>query len=109
MRILVVEDEKKIADFLSRGLQGAGYAVDIAQDGAEALQYSQNTDYDLLILDLMLPDMDGLKDLERIRSLRPGPTVILLTARGQFEDRVDGVEVGGDQFGTEPVFCDERR
>ena len=70
MRILVVEDEKRIADFLGRGLQGAGYAVDVAQDGATALQFTHDTDYDLVILDLMLPDMDGLKVLERIRSRR---------------------------------------
>jgi two-component system copper resistance phosphate regulon response regulator CusR len=102
MRILVVEDEKKIADFLSRGLQGAGYAVDIAQDGAEALQYSQNTDYDLLILDLMLPDMDGLKVLERIRSRRAGPPVLILSARGQLDDRVKGLEQGADDYLTKP-------
>jgi two-component system copper resistance phosphate regulon response regulator CusR len=102
MRILVVEDEKKIADFLSRGLQGAGYAVDVAQDGAEALQYSQNTDYDLLILDLMLPDMDGLKVLERIRSRRAGPPVLILSARGQLDDRVKGLEQGADDYLTKP-------
>src|SRR6516162_7225150 len=102
MRILVVEDEKKIADFLSRGLQGAGYAIDVAQDGAEALQYSQNTDYDLLILDLMLPDMDGLKVLERIRSRRAGPPVLILSARGQLDDRVKGLEQGADDYLTKP-------
>src|SRR5947209_19912615 len=102
MRILVVEDEKKIADFLSRGLQGAGYAVDVAEDGAAAIQYSQNTDYDLLILDLMLPDMDGLKVLERIRSRRAGPPVLILSARGQLDDRVKGLEQGADDYLTKP-------
>ena len=67
MRILVVEDEKRIADFLTRGLQGAGYAVDNAPDGITAIDFIHATDYDLVILDLMLPDMDGLKVLERIR------------------------------------------
>ena len=66
MRVLVVEDEKRIADFLTRGLQGAGYAVDTAPDGATAVEFIHSTDYDLVILDLMLPDMDGLKVLERI-------------------------------------------
>ena len=102
MRILVVEDEKKIADFLSRGLQGAGYAIDVAEDGAQALQYSQNTDYDLLILDLMLPDMDGLKVLERIRARRSGPPVLILSARGQLDDRVKGLEQGADDYLTKP-------
>ena len=67
MRILVVEDEKRIADFLMRGLQGAGYAVDAAPDGTTALSLVNATDYDLIILDMMLPDMDGLKVLERVR------------------------------------------
>ena len=88
MRILVVEDEKRIADFLSRGLQGAGYAVDVAQDGSTALQFTHDTDYDLVILDIMLPDMDGLKVLERIRSRRAGPPVLILSARGAVDDRV---------------------
>ena len=65
MRILVVEDEKRIADFLCRGLQGAGYAVDAAPTGAAALDHIHSTDYDLVILDLMLPDMDGLQVLEQ--------------------------------------------
>ena len=102
MRILVVEDEKKIADFLGRGLQGAGYAIDVAEDGAQALQYTQNTDYDLLILDLMLPEMDGIKVLERIRARRTGPPILILSARGQLDDRVKGLEQGADDYLTKP-------
>jgi two-component system copper resistance phosphate regulon response regulator CusR len=102
MRILVVEDEKRIADFLGRGLQGAGYAVDVAPDGATALSFTQETDYDLVILDLMLPDMDGLKVLERIRSRRTGPPVLILSARGQLDDRVKGLETGADDYLTKP-------
>ena len=102
MRILVVEDEKRIADFLGRGLQGAGYAVDVAPDGATALQFTHDTDYDLVILDLMLPDMDGLKVLERIRSRRTGPPVLILSARGQLDDRVKGLEQGADDYLTKP-------
>src|ERR1700720_994997 len=102
MRILVVEDEKKIADFLGRGLQGAGYAVDVAQDGATALQFTHDTDYDLVILDLMLPDMDGLKVLERIRSRRSGPPVLILSARGAVDDRVKGLELGADDYLVKP-------
>ena len=74
MRILVVEDEKRIADFLCRGLEGAGYAVDAAGNGATAVEHIHSTDYDLVILDLMLPDMDGLQVLERsaiAKSARP--------------------------------------
>jgi heavy metal response regulator len=102
MRILVVEDEKRIADFLSRGLQGAGYAVDVAQDGTTALQFTHDTDYDLVILDIMLPDMDGLKVLERIRSRRTGPPVLILSARGAVDDRVKGLETGADDYLTKP-------
>src|SRR5437899_3695865 len=102
MRILVVEDEKRIADFLTRGLQGAGYAVDIAPDGTTAIEFIHATDYDLVILDLMLPDMDGLKVLERIRSRKVGPPVMILSARGQVDDRVKGLEHGADDYLVKP-------
>jgi heavy metal response regulator len=102
MRLLVVEDEKRIADFLTRGLQGAGYAVDTAADGASGLEFAHSTDYDLVILDLMLPDMDGLKVLEKIRNRKAGPPVLILSARGQVDDRVKGLEQGADDYLTKP-------
>jgi heavy metal response regulator len=102
MRILVVEDEKRIADFLTRGLQGAGYAVDSAPDGGTALNRVGATDYDLVILDLMLPDLDGLKVLERIRARKSGPPVLILSARGAVDDRVKGLETGADDYLTKP-------
>ncbi len=102
MRFLVVEDEKRIADFLVRGLQGAGYAVDAAPDGATAVHLAGQTDYDLIILDLMLPDMDGLKVLERIRARKGGPPVLILSARGAVDDRVKGLEQGADDYLTKP-------
>ena len=102
MRILVVEDEKRIADFLSRGLLGANYVVDIAPDGATAIEFIHATDYDLVILGLMLPDMDGLKVLERIRSRKVGPPVLILSARGQVDDRVKGLEQGADDYLVKP-------
>src|SRR4051812_32626765 len=98
MRILVVEDEKRIADFLSRGLQGAGYAVDAAPNGATAIDLIHTTDYDLVILDLMLPDMDGLQVLEKIRNRQGGPPVLILSARGTLDDRVKGLETGADDY-----------
>jgi two-component system copper resistance phosphate regulon response regulator CusR len=102
MRILVVEDEKRIADFLCRGLQGAGYAVDAAGTGAAALENIHAADYDLVILDLMLPDMDGLAVLEKIRSRRVGPPVLILSAKGALDDRVKGLEQGADDYLTKP-------
>jgi two-component system copper resistance phosphate regulon response regulator CusR len=102
MRILVVEDEKRIADFLSRGLQGAGYAVDLAPTGTTALEFVHATDYDLVILDLMLPDLDGLKVLEKIRNRKVGPPVLILSARGAVDDRVRGLEHGADDYLTKP-------
>jgi two-component system copper resistance phosphate regulon response regulator CusR len=102
MRILVVEDEKRIADFLCRGLEGAGYAVDAAPTGAIALDHIHSTDYDLVILDLMLPDMDGLQVLEKIRNRKVGPPVLILSARGAVDDRVRGLETGADDYLVKP-------
>jgi heavy metal response regulator len=102
MRILVVEDEKRIADFLTRGLQGAGYAVDAAPNGASALEFVHATDYDLIVLDIMLPDIDGLKVLEKIRNRKVGPPVLILSARGAVDDRVKGLELGADDYLTKP-------
>src|SRR5471030_2977968 len=102
MRLLVVEDEKRIADFLCRGLEGAGYAVDAALTGTAALDNIHSTDYDMVILDRMLPDMDGLQVLERIRSRRAGPPVLILSARGALDDRVKGLELGADDYLTKP-------
>ena len=102
MRLLVVEDEKRIADFLCRGLQGAGYAVDVAPNGASALEFTHSADYDLVVLDLGLPDMDGLQVLEKVRSRQLGPPVLILSARGALDDRVKGLEQGADDYLVKP-------
>jgi two-component system copper resistance phosphate regulon response regulator CusR len=102
MRLLVVEDEKRIADFLARGLESAGYAVDLAGDGATALELVHQTDYDLVILDMMLPDMDGLTVLEKIRNRKTTAPVLILSARGGVDDRVRGLEFGADDYLTKP-------
>ena len=102
MRILVVEDEKRIADFLSRGLESAGYAIDVAPDGHTALDLVHSTDYDLIVLDLGLPDIDGLQVLEKIRNRKISPPVLILTARGSIDDRVKGLEQGGDDYLVKP-------
>src|SRR5579862_5300013 len=98
MRILVVEDEKRIADFLSRGLESAGYAVDVANAGSHAIEMVHTTEYDLVILDLGLPDMDGLTVLQKIRNRKVTPPVLILSARDQVDDRVKGLEGGADDY-----------
>ena len=102
MRILVVEDEKRIADFLGRGLESAGYAVDVAGDGSGAVAMVHATDYDLIILDLGLPDIDGLTVLEKIRNRKTNPPVLILSARGAVDDRVKGLELGADDYLVKP-------
>lgn len=101
-RILVVEDEKRIADFVARGLESAGYTVDVAQDGTTALEGVQSVDYGLIVLDLMLPDMDGLKVLEKLRNRSVSSPVLILSARGGVDDRVRGLDVGADDYLTKP-------
>src|ERR1039458_143301 len=103
MRILVVEDEKRIADFLCRGLEGAGYAVDAAPTGTDALENIHSTDYDLVVLDLMVPDMDGLQVLERVRSRKTGPPGLLPSARGGPDRPVRGVARGAAGARARPV------
>jgi len=102
MRILVVEDESRIADFLSRGLVSAGYAVDVAATGGSAIDMIHSTDYDLVILDLGLPDVDGLTVLQKIRNRKVSPPVFILSARDAVDDRVKGLEGGADDYLVKP-------
>ncbi len=107
MRVLVVEDEASIANFVRRGLYEAGYAVDVACDGEEGLDYALAAEYDVLILDIMLPRMDGLEMLGELR--RRGVTVptLMLTARDTVEDRVDGLDAGADDYLVKPFAFPE--
>ncbi len=102
MRILVVEDEKRIADFLSRGLESGGYAVDVAGDGTTAIEMVHATENDLIILDLGLPDMDGLTVLKKICNRKTNPPVLILSARDAVDDRVKGLEGGADDYLVKP-------
>ncbi len=98
----MVEDEKRIADFLSRGLESGGYAVDMAGDGTTALEMVHATEYDLVILDLGLPDMDGMAVLKKIRTRKTSPPVLILSARDAVDDRVKGLETGADDYLVKP-------
>jgi two-component system copper resistance phosphate regulon response regulator CusR len=101
-RVLVVEDERRIADFLSRGLESAGYVVSTVHDGTSALEALHSAAHDLVVLDLNLPDMDGLKVLEKIRNRKVSPPVLILSARSNVDDRVKGLESGADDYISKP-------
>jgi two-component system, OmpR family, response regulator len=107
MRVLVVEDEDRIASFLDKGLTAHGYAVHRASTGAEALDGTMTDDVDIAILDLTLPDMDGLHVLDRWRGQGMSAPVIVLTARDQPNDRVRGLDLGADDYMPKPFDFDE--
>ena len=102
MRILVVEDEKKVASFISKGLSEESYAVDVAYDGEEGVFMALENDYDLILLDLMLPKLDGMEVLRRIREEKQSIPVLILTAKDSVEDIVAGLEGGSDDYLTKP-------
>jgi heavy metal response regulator len=102
MRILVVEDEKKVASFLKKGLEEERYAVDCAFDGEEALFMVDANEYDLMLLDIMLPKVDGLEVLKRVRDKGATLPVLMLTAKDSVEDVVKGLDRGGDDYLTKP-------
>jgi two-component system response regulator MprA len=99
--VLVVEDEHNIADFIRRGLAYQGYEVDVAHNGEQALRTAQDNLPDLVILDLMLPDIDGVEVCQRLRSADDLP-IIMLTARDAVSDKVEGLEAGADDYMTKP-------
>lgn len=107
MRVLVVEDEASIANFVRQGLSEAGYAVDVAWDGREGLDYALAADYDALILDIMLPRMDGLQLLGELRARGIKTPALMLTARDTIEDRVEGLDAGADDYLVKPFSFDE--
>ena len=102
MRILVVEDEAAIAAFIADGLAKAGYGVDVSSDGAEALHWVAIAAYDVIILDVMLPGMDGLSICEAMRRQGVVTPVLMLTARDAIEDRVAGLDSGADDYLVKP-------
>ncbi|MBO9368999.1 MAG: response regulator transcription factor [Chloroflexi bacterium] len=107
MRILVVEDEPGIARFIRQGLSEAGYAVDVASDGEEGLDYALAAPYDLLVLDILLPKMDGLRLLRELRERGVRTPVLLLTALDTVEDRVKGLDSGADDYLVKPFAFPE--
>ncbi len=102
MRILVVEDEKKVASFIKKGLEEEHYAVDIAYDGEEGLALAQINEYDLILLDIMLPRLDGMEVLRQIRRNGSNMPILMLTAKDSVEDIVSGLDGGSDDYLTKP-------
>ncbi|PTB20958.1 DNA-binding response regulator [Trinickia symbiotica] len=102
MRILVIEDEPKTGTYLKKGLQESGYSVDVATDGAEGLLLAQEERYDVIVLDVMLPTMDGWSVLKTLREQRLTTPVLFLTARDDVHDRVRGLELGADDYLVKP-------
>ena len=107
MRILVVEDEKKVASFIKKGLEEEGYAVDIARHGEEGLAMSLAQVHDLIILDIRLPKLDGLQVLKALRQEKVMTAVLLLTVRATIEDKVLGLDAGADDYLTKPFAFQE--
>jgi len=102
MRILVVEDEKKVASFIKRGLEEEGYTVDVAYDGDEGLKMGADEGYDLILMDLMLPKKDGLEVIQDLRKNNVRTPVLCLTAKDKVDDIVSGLDSGSDDYLTKP-------
>ncbi len=107
MRILVVEDEERIARFLKQGLEEESYAVDVCVDGTTGLDWAQGVNYDLIILDLMLPGLPGLQLLRQLRAAGVKTPVLILTARSEVDQRVKGLDAGADDYLTKPFAIEE--
>jgi DNA-binding response OmpR family regulator len=107
MRLLVVEDYRPLQQSLTKGLREAGFAVDTTGDGEEGLWYATGNEYDVIILDLMLPGLDGLEILKKIRSQGRETHVLILTAKDTVEDRVTGLDLGADDYLVKPFAFEE--
>jgi two-component system OmpR family response regulator len=107
VRILLAEDDRRMAAALVRGLRAEGFAVDVAGSGTEALELAASTEYDLVLLDVMLPEMDGMATCRRLRDDGCWAPVLMLTARGAVRDRVAGLDSGADDYLTKPFALAE--
>lgn len=107
MKLLIVEDEEKVAHFISRGLEEEGYTIDVAHDGRKGLDLLKEFTYDLVLLDLMIPEINGLDLLKTIRSWGNNTPVLIITAKSSKEDVVKGLDTGSDDYLTKPFSFDE--
>ncbi|MFT5506800.1 MAG: DNA-binding response OmpR family regulator [Gammaproteobacteria bacterium] len=109
MKILIIEDSLKLLKALKVGLTRFGYAVDAVSNGEEGVIYALNYDYDVVVLDSMLPKKSGMEVLNEIRQSRKSPGVLILSARDQVSDKIDGLEKGADDYQAKPFSLDELR
>ena len=107
MRILVIEDDKKVAAFIRKGLTEEQYVVDVCHDGAEGATWARQHEYDAIVLDLMLPRQDGLAVCKELRSKGVVTPIIMLTAKGTLEDKIHGLDIGADDYLTKPFSFGE--
>ena len=107
MRILVIEDDKKVASFIKRGLKEENYAVDVSHNGEDKLYLSRINEYDIIILDIMLPGKDGFQVCKELRRSHVSIPIIMLTARDSIEDKVKGLDGGADDYLTKPFAFEE--
>ena len=107
MKTIVIEDDRKISSFLVKGLKQAGFVVDLAQDGEEGLNLLLSEHYDIAVIDLMLPKIDGLRVIEELRRTNSNTAVIILSAKREVDDRVKGLQAGGDDYLTKPFAFSE--
>lgn len=107
MRVLLVEDEKRLSYIIEKGLIEEGYAVDKAYDGEEGLYLAESESYDVIILDVMLPKMDGIQVCKHVRKKKIATPILMLTAKTQVEDRVSGLDAGADDYLTKPFAFTE--
>ena len=107
MKVLIVEDEQKTGDYLKQGLTEAGFVVDLVRDGLDGVHQALTEDYDLVVLDVMLPKLDGWQVLQRVRQGGKHMPVLFLSARDQIEDRVKGLELGADDYLVKPFAFSE--
>ena len=107
MKILIIEDERRLARLLKQGLEENGFTVDLAYDGAEGQYQVENYAYDAVLLDLMLPEVDGLTILASLRERGNDVPVLIITARGEVEDRIKGLNLGADDYLAKPFELDE--
>lgn len=107
MKILVIEDEKKVANFIKKGLEESGYVADLAKDGEEGIYMAESEDYDIIVLDLILPRKDGIEVLKELRQMKIRVPILILSAKDSLDDKILGLDSGADDYLTKPFAFSE--